>query len=553
MTAHPTDPRRILMVRGGDHRWVRHDRALLRALQLGGHTVVDLDLGRHPTAVPTPFTEPEPTRPVDLRALDRLVDRARPDLVLFAGEALRPDPATAADLRARGARLLGVARLPEDATDERAAEVDGLLDLVGSSTAVTRPPGGPVTYGDRIAETLDALPAPRSPRTPPRVVLVSGYYGAGNRGDELLLATLARTLEEGLEDVQVVVAANDPAAVERVHGLPAFARADLTAAEEHAARATAVVLGPGGHWHDYSIAAAGGLAGAFRGTRVSPAHMAQLPLLVAGYGGRVIVHGMGVGPLEDPAARAAVRLTGRVSHAVSVRDEASRALLEPLAADWPAPVTVAPDVVYGLDLPECAPAGAEDEGWIAVSLRPWGDDADRRRELLREVVAAAAGRGLRIVGIPMQPTDTAPLDELGAVAEAEGVPVTILAADAPDDDVLRALGGARAAVTMRLHAALLRHRTRGTAVGLAYDPKVLAHFAELGRAEDALPLEVDPALFRARLEAALDSVRLPATAALAVAEREAAARRDTQRLVEMLRQAPVTLPDPAWVRYTPRR
>ncbi|WP_336627640.1 polysaccharide pyruvyl transferase family protein [Micrococcus luteus] len=373
MTAHPTDPRRILMVRGGDHRWVRHDRALLRALQLGGHTVVDLDLGRHPTAVPTPFTEPAPTRPVDLRALDRLVDRARPDLMLFAGEALRPDPATAADLRARGARLLGVARLPEDATDERAADVDGLLDLVGSSTAVTRPPpGGPVTYGDRIAETLDALPAPRSPRTPPRVVLVSGYYGAGNRGDELLLATLARTLEEGLEDVQVVVAANDPAAVERVHGLPAFARADLTAAEEHAARATAVVLGPGGHWHDYSVAAAGGLAGAFRGTRVSPAHMAQLPLLVAGYGGRVIVHGMGVGPLEDPAARAAVRLTGRVSHAVSVRDEASRALLEPLAADWPAPVTVAPDVVYGLDLPQCAPAGAEDEGWIAVSLRPWG-------------------------------------------------------------------------------------------------------------------------------------------------------------------------------------
>ncbi|WP_196489409.1 hypothetical protein, partial [Micrococcus luteus] len=80
-------PRRILMVRGGDHRWVRHDRALLRALQLGGHTVVDLDLGHHPTAVPTPFTEPAPTRPVDLRALDRLVDRARPDLVLFAGEA----------------------------------------------------------------------------------------------------------------------------------------------------------------------------------------------------------------------------------------------------------------------------------------------------------------------------------------------------------------------------------------------------------------------------------------------------------------------------------
>ena len=101
---------------------------------------------------------------------------------------------------------------------------------------------------------------------------------------------------------------------------------------------------------------------------------------------------------------------------------------------------------------------------------------------------------------------------------------------------LRLMGGYRAGTDPAVDEAL------------RLGPRIEAFLAQR-KEEPTLPVE---GAF-ARLEAALDSVRLPATAALAVAEREAAARRDTQRLVEMLRQAPVTLPDPAWVRYTPRR
>jgi hypothetical protein len=42
---------------------------------------------------------------------------------------------------------------------------------------------------------------------------------------------------------------------------------------------------------------------------------------------------------------------------------------------------------------------------------------------------------------------------------------------------------------MRLHACLLAHRAGRPVLGLAYDPKVSAHFAEVGRARFALPLD----------------------------------------------------------------
>lgn len=94
-----------------------------------------------------------------------------------------------------------------------------------------------------------------------RTVLLSGYYGAGNRGDELLLAVLLDHLQARVPGFQPVVAASNAAAVEAEHGAQAFSRADLDESERYAALATGMILGPGGHWHDHSIQLAGGAAG----------------------------------------------------------------------------------------------------------------------------------------------------------------------------------------------------------------------------------------------------------------------------------------------------
>ena len=589
-------PVRIAVVHGGRHPHADEDRAVVDALHALGHRVLEVNVARHDDVVHEVPGARGTALKVDLAPLERLVQRARPQVVLFAGRRLRPTPECARGLERDGVVRAALVRDPSAAVPNASLGVDAAVCLTDAA--------GPADLRDRLtaflatalttaaqplpdvgvaepAETRPGAPEQAGPGaqspdadSPGRTVLISGYYGAGNIGDELLLRTLLERLERTREDVVPVVAAVDPAAVEREHGVQAFARADLREAEAWAARSSGVLLGPGGHWHDYSIARAGGLAGTFTGTRYSPAHLAQLPLMVRAHGGRVVVHGMGVGPLTDPAARAAVHLTGMQADLVSVRDDASRRLLEPMSQAWPATVTVAPDVVHALQLPDlhasgshpgapdgqdgAVPTGPDAPGWIAVNLRPWdapsaGLDPRGPRACLGPVVDVARQCGLGLWFVAMQPTDE---DEYEALVEtaAGRVPVALLPADAPHGHLLHVLGGAAALVAMRLHASLLRHCLGGPAVGLSYDPKVSAHYAQLGRAEFCLPLDRAASDVGETLRAALrespvhGGPGLPAPTRRAIEHARTGARAALDAALAVLCSGPAHVLDPSWRR-----
>lgn len=560
--------RRVLLVRRTGSPVDARDRALVTELRRLGQAVVDLDAARH-RAVLVPAADGGAAR-LDLDPVEALLRRHAPHLVLVAGDTWPLTPSTATRAREDGTVVVRLAASGQEdpTTDEDGARVHVLPPAVSRSELLLDPPPS----AERVAEVLGAaidddaeavdrlaadgllesglaallrtLPTPdHACDGPVRTVLLSGYYGAGNRGDELLLAVLLDHLQARVPGFQPVVAASNAAAVEVAHGAQAFSRADLDESERHAALAAGMILGPGGHWHDHSIQLAGGAAGLVRGARVSPGHMAQLPLLVAAHGGQVHVAGMGVGPLSDPSARAAVRLTGRIAASVTVRDAESADLLDPLPEDWDAEVRLAPDLVYGLPLP--TPAAGERAPFLAVNLRPWTDAPEQRRALVDTVAAVAREHGLRIVGVPMQRTDVAPLEELMAAAGPD-VPVDVLPADLPLAELLGILAQARVLVAMRLHASLLRHRLRGPAVGLVYDPKVGAHFAQLGRAHAALPLDVEPADLRAALETALAEETLPAPVADTLDALEAEALAELDRLADAFAHAPARRLDPGW-------
>ncbi|QCU78356.1 hypothetical protein E7744_09400 [Citricoccus sp. SGAir0253] len=601
---------RILLVRGGRHPGAPHDQAVLDALHCLGHTVFDLDVGRHPAVLAGPAADGPPAGgPAPAAARRRfhhepvtaVVDRFAPHVVLLAGDGLVPDKATARFLREAGiataclhdgpgaaesadlalrpapalaradllqdplpspgefARVLGAGPSPDPLRDEVLAHRSASALPADVARRAFRRVAEAHLYEHRVEAVLaalrgrrpDALPDPRAGGAPrPRTVLFSGYYGAGNRGDDLLLESLLAHLEAALPDVHPVVAAADAGEVERTHGVQAFRRADPTAAEDHARRATAMVLGPGGHWHDYSIRRAGGAAGMVRGARVSPAHMAQLPLLVSAYGGAVHVYGMGVGPLADPAARAAVHLTGRLARSVSVRDPESLDVLQPLPASWPAEVVVAPDAVYGLALPAPRRPAPRRPPYLAVNLRPWLDDAAGRRRLVDALVDGARRRGLAIVAVPMQATDVPVLEELAAWAP-EDVDVEVLPPGLPLDEFLDVLRHAEALVSMRLHANLLMHRLRRPALGLAYDPKVRSHFVQLGRPDAVCALADPPEQVLAALERRLDETGLPPETLERLDALELEASRQLDRLIGALAAEPRRDPDPGWVRHLP--
>lgn len=366
----------------------------------------------------------------------------------------------------------------------------------------------------------------------PRHIIISGFYGAANRGDDLLLDAIAERVAS-VPGANIVVAGQDGAHVERAQGYQAFSRIERDAASWWAYRASALVLGAGGLWHDYTIVEAGGASGLLHGATKSPSHLAQLPVLVRALGGDVHVFGIGVGPLEHEEARAVVRFTGELASSVAVRDSASRDLLHGIRG-WRVPVDVVPDPVYGLSLP-VPDSEAPDGDFIVVNVRPWAARKEAARRVVRAAVAVARDLGLQVVGLPMQG-----VDEIELVSHLRELDenATVLSNGAPLADVLSTLARSRGIVSMRLHTAVLAHRLGREVVGMVYDPKVLEHFRELGREELALDIDVSDESLESAVRAVCESPDLPSGARAMVERLERASSVALDGLAERLSTAP---------------
>ena len=378
---------------------------------------------------------------------------------------------------------------------------------------------------DALTDAVAALPATGS--TNRRNVIISGYYGAKNTGDNLLLESIAQALTAVDPSIEVSVAATNPIEVERAHGLPAFSRKDLDTIAPHLDTCSAFVLGGGGLWNDYNFNELGGVAALFGSPIASIPGWTQTQLLAQSLGVRTHAYGLGVGPLTDEGARALVHLAAVGMDSITVRDAASVALLAELdiAAD------VAPDPVYAWNLPT-ADAPPVLHRYVAVNLRDWQfAEAGYLARLRSAITDRCRETGAGVVGVPMQPSDVKTLQAfLGTLPD--DVDTTTLRWQHDPLPIISALAHADVVVAMRLHTCLLAHRLGRGVVGLCYDPKVTEHFRELGREAVALPLDCDEASMVTAIRTAADGV--PTATTKRITALESAARAGLQALAERI-------------------
>lgn len=379
-------------------------------------------------------------------------------------------------------------------------------------------------------------------------VLLSGFYGASNAGDELILRSISERLEAADPAAQVWVGAENPEQVERRHGLQAFTRRNLSQALHAARTASATVLGGGGLWHDYTFERSGGLLGFFQMPQISIAGFGALPLMGRMFEAPFHVVGMGVGPLEDPDARRMVRFLATQAESIMVRDAESAGLLE--ESGVPAElVRQAPDVVYGLQLPvlaepaEVSALRGQGRRIVGLNLRPWAhvDEDVLVEQVVQALLAAGRAQPLALVGIPMQAGDRVDPMMLARVATRVGeqVPALVLRAPLSPEDLVATLASLDVLVSMRLHACLLTHRLGRPVVGIAYDPKVANHFAELGRAVQCLPLPLPDGGLEQALQAALDEGgQLPVDVLAKIRQLEADASAALDEIAQQVARAP---------------
>lgn len=326
-----------------------------------------------------------------------------------------------------------------------------------------------------------------------RRVLLAGYYGRGNVGDDAILVAIHAELLARRPDLRLTVTAGDGALP---HGVERVDPRDLPVLAQAVRSSDLVALGGGGLLQDYWPVPSSALLTARQGGLVeylaSPvlAHLQDVP---------IVLLGIGVGPLTSDEGREQARLALQLAQRATVRDDESLAVaVDLLGADGAAHVSPAADPAFllrpDLDIEQVLVSA----GWtperptVGLALRHWPPGVDAPHWLDEVLAGVDAVAGPRDAQVLMLPLDRGGADRTGSDLALAGLVrerrpgVLVLDAGLNPARIAGVLGRCNVVLAMRYHAALLAAGQGTPSACLAYDPKI-DHLASQLAGPAALP------------------------------------------------------------------
>ncbi|MFC5653099.1 polysaccharide pyruvyl transferase CsaB [Paenibacillus solisilvae] len=359
-----------------------------------------------------------------------------------------------------------------------------------------------------------------------RRVVISGYYGFRNSGDEAVLKSILFALEEegagqGVQIVPIVLSI-DPAWTTAMYGVESVHRMKLGEVLRAIRSSHGLISGGGSLLQDATSA------------KTIPYYTGVLKLAQL-LGKPTFIYAQGIGPVNRRWMDWLIRGVMRRSAYVSVRDEGSAQLLERIGLPLER-IDVVPDPVMALPLPAAQPqageaaaagglghgaaaspaaapgradapgAAAERLPLVGVSLRQWRKDGADLARIAAALGALARSRAVRLRFLPFHtPSDAeasrwvvGQLGDLGA-SQAE-------IAEPGDDpqQMLLEVSRCDALLGMRLHALIYAANQAVPMVGLSYDPKIDQFLNRIGIQPIGTTESLDPSSFVSEMNRMLD-------------------------------------------------
>jgi polysaccharide pyruvyl transferase CsaB len=297
-------------------------------------------------------------------------------------------------------------------------------------------------------------------------VLLSGYYGYGNLGDEALLSGILTGLKKyGLE---VTVLSGNPDYTKQLHNVNAVSRYKglPLALLQHGA----VISGGGGLLQDKSS------------SRSLQYYLGVLSLAKL-FGKKTIVYGQSIGPLSESGKKAVASTLKGVS--VAVRDEMSQKLLAELGvkSELVADGALLLGSGFGFRVSD-KPALTETRNPKPFLLFPRAG-YPAITSALTKLAQTLVAKGHTVAGVSVQPNeDRHDLETIRAAVPG----FTILEATSPQE-LITVISQSSYVVSGRLHGLILAAVAGINFCGLVYDPKVAAFLSETGAVSFTLPVE----------------------------------------------------------------
>ena len=360
-------------------------------------------------------------------------------------------------------------------------------------------------------------------------VVMSGYYGFSNAGDDAILQSIHGGILAASDNIQVTVLSHDPEQTRRQYGLDAVYRFDLVQVGRALRRCDALLSGGGSLLQD-------------RTSTRSLLYYLMVIRWAKKLGKPVMLYANGIGPVTKPENRKKVKQTVELANVVTLRDRASAQELRDMGVKHPE-LHITADPVFNL-----VPAGA-DRGrdllakaglpagrkFAAVSVRDWPAARQFPQQAAQLCDHLHRTYGLETVFLLMQPA--ADRETTEQVRRAMESPSYLLDVPATPSELMAVLGQAELCVAMRLHTLIFAARMAVPTVGLVYDPKVDSYLKELDlpSAGEVERFDVDRAC-QVCDELMADYDRILARLKERSAALSAAARENEALLLELLRK-----------------
>jgi polysaccharide pyruvyl transferase CsaB len=302
-------------------------------------------------------------------------------------------------------------------------------------------------------------------------LLLAGYLGCGNLGDDAILMGLSEGLRH--EDFELSMLSGAPEETFRNYGIPSVPRRDLRAVQAAIERCDALVFPGGSVFQDVTSAA-------------SPAYYSTLVRKAKKAGKPVLLLGQGVGPLRGFKGKRFAVAAFNAADAIVVRDPGSATTLRNLGVKRP--VRVGADMSFLMSPPKEV-AGDFQVGsmkTVGISPRPVARTGKTVQKLFGDLSRLLFQANVMPVLIEMDRNEDGPL--IYEISKIQGGKVPDIRKLETPMQVQQRMARMESVIAMRLHAGILAANVGVPPLMVSYDPKVAA-FAKMLEFGTALSIE----------------------------------------------------------------
>jgi len=289
-------------------------------------------------------------------------------------------------------------------------------------------------------------------------ILISGYYGFDNIGDEAILASVIKSLRESAnQKIELTVLSGNPEKTEQEFKIKAIPRANLFKIIQALRNADLLVSGGGSLLQDVSSV-------------FSLYYYLMIILLARVLGKKTVLYAQGIGPIKYKFNRLITRIIINGVDLITVRDQESKQELLNMGVSKQ-PIHVTADSVYALEVPKYAQK-KKDEGdfLIGVSVRDWKNLYQYKQIIADSLDYIIAQQNARVVFIPMYyPADYQASLQIKKCMKQE---VAIIDKKLNMHEILAEIGKLDLMLGVRLHALIFATLMNVPVIGISYDPKI---------------------------------------------------------------------------------